>query len=51
MSALTHLEQSVLHAYLEGTTTGCEPWPADVAGFTLHLGDPERDLSDLGPPD
>ena len=36
---------------LEGTTSGNEPWPADVAGFTLHHDDPERDLSDLDPPD
>ena len=51
MSTLTHLEQSVLHAFLEGATSGSEPWPADVAGFTLHHDDPERDLSDLDPPD
>jgi len=38
-------------ARLEGTTYGSEPWPEDVAGFTLHPDDPERDLSDLDPPD
>jgi hypothetical protein len=37
-------------ACLRGSTFGGEPWPADVAGFTLHLVDPERDLSDLDPP-
>lgn len=37
-------------ARLRGSTFGGEPWPADVAGFTLHLVDPERDLSDLDPP-
>jgi len=37
-------------ARLEGTTFGGEPWPDDVAGFTLHFDDPERDLSDLDPP-
>lgn len=37
-------------ARLEGTTYGSEPWPDDVAGFTLHPDDPERDLSDLDPP-
>ncbi len=36
-------------ARLEGSTFGGEPWPDDVAGFTLHLDDPERDLSALGP--
>lgn len=35
---------------LEGTTFGGEPWPDDLAGFTLHHDDPERDLSDLDPP-
>lgn len=35
---------------LRGSTFGGEPWPADMAGFTLHLVDPERDLSDLDPP-
>jgi len=35
---------------LRGSTFGGEPWPADLAGFTLHLVDPERDLSDLDPP-
>jgi hypothetical protein len=34
-------------ARLEGSTFGGEPWPEDVAGFTLHFDDPERDLSDL----
>jgi hypothetical protein len=34
-------------ARLEGSTFGDEPWPEDVAGFTLHHDDPERDLSDL----
>ena len=38
-------------ARLDGTTYGNEPWPEDVAGFTLHPDDPERDLSDLDPPD
>jgi hypothetical protein len=38
-------------ARLEGSTYGGEPWPEDVAGFTLHPDDPERDLSDLDPPD
>jgi len=38
-------------ARLEGTTYGSEPWPEDVAGFTLHPDDPERDLSDLDPPE
>ncbi len=37
-------------ARLEGSTSGGEPWPEDVAGFTLHHDDPERDLSDLDPP-
>jgi hypothetical protein len=37
-------------ARLEGSTFGGERWPADLAGFTLHLDDPERDLSDLDPP-
>jgi len=37
-------------ARLEGSTFGGEPWPEDVAGFTLHPDDPERDLSDLDPP-
>jgi hypothetical protein len=36
-------------ARLEGSTAGGEPWPEDVAGFTLHHDDPERDLSDLDP--
>ena len=36
---------------LEGSTYGDEPWPEDLAGFTLHPDDPERDLSDLDPPD
>ncbi len=40
-----------LLARLEGTTFGGEPWPADLAGFTLHPDDPERDLSDLDPPE
>jgi hypothetical protein len=35
---------------LEGSTFAGEPWPADMAGFTLHHDDPERDLSDLEPP-
>ena len=35
---------------LEGATFGGESWPDDLAGFTLHLDDPERDLSDLDPP-
>lgn len=35
---------------LEGSTYGDEPWPEDLAGFTLHPDDPERDLSDLDPP-
>jgi len=35
---------------LEGATFGGEPWPDDLAGFTLHHDDPERDLSDLDPP-
>jgi hypothetical protein len=35
---------------LRGSTFDGEPWPADLAGFTLHLVDPERDLSDLDPP-
>ncbi|MEI6223726.1 MAG: hypothetical protein WCS72_03160 [Deltaproteobacteria bacterium] len=34
---------------LEGATFGDEPWPPDLAGFTLHHDDPERDLSDLDP--
>jgi hypothetical protein len=34
---------------LEGSTFGGEPWPDDLAGFTLHHDDPERDLSDLDP--
>jgi hypothetical protein len=38
-------------ARLEGSTFGGEPWPEDVAGFTLHHDDPERDLSDLDPAD
>ncbi len=38
-------------ARLEGTTFGGEPWPADLAGFTLHPDDPERDLSALDPTD
>lgn len=38
-------------ARLEGSTYADEPWPEDVAGFTLHPDDPERDLSDLDPPD
>jgi len=38
-------------ARLEGSTFGGEPWPADLAGFTLHPDDPERDLSDLDPPE
>jgi hypothetical protein len=37
-------------ARLEGSTFGDEPWPEDLAGFTLHHDDPERDLSDLDPP-
>jgi len=32
---------------LEGVTFGGEEWPEDVAGFTLHYDEPERDLSDL----
>jgi hypothetical protein len=35
---------------LEGSTFGQEAWPEDLAGFTLHHDDPERDLSDLDPP-
>jgi len=35
---------------LEGSTFARETWPEDLAGFTLHLEDPERDLSDLDPP-
>jgi hypothetical protein len=38
-------------ARLEGSTFGGEPWPVDLAGFTLHHDDPERDLSDLDPPE
>ncbi len=34
---------------LEGATFGGETWPDDLAGFTLHLDDPERDLSELDP--
>ena len=34
-------------ARLEGSTFAGETWPPDPAGFTLHLDDPERDLSDL----
>ena len=34
---------------LEGSTFAGEHWPDDLAGFTLHLDDPERDLSDLDP--
>jgi hypothetical protein len=34
---------------LEGSTFGGEPWPDDLAGFTLHHDDQERDLSDLDP--
>ena len=37
-------------ARLEGATFGGEPWPEDLAGFTLHFDDPERDLSALEPP-
>lgn len=44
------VEEGLL-ARLEGTTFGGEPWPADLAGFTLHPDDPERDLSDLDPPE
>ncbi len=40
-----------LLARLEGSTFGGEPWPADLAGFTLHPDDPERDLSALDPAD
>jgi hypothetical protein len=36
-------------ALLEGSTFGGEPWPEDLAGFTLHPDDLERDLSDLDP--
>lgn len=36
-------------ACLHGSTFGGEPWPEDVAGFTLHHDEPERDLSALGP--
>jgi hypothetical protein len=36
---------------LEGSTFAGEPWPGDLAGFTLHHDDPERDLSDLDPPE
>ena len=36
-------------ARLEGSTFAGETWPADLAGFTLHHDDPERDLSDLDP--
>ena len=32
---------------LEGVTFGNERWPADVAGFTLHYDDEERDLGEL----
>lgn len=39
-----------LLAHLEGSTFAREPWPDDLAGFTLHHDDPERDLSDLDPP-
>jgi hypothetical protein len=47
-----------LHADVPGLTGGAafalffggEPWPDDLAGFTLHHVDPERDLSDLDPP-
>jgi len=35
---------------LEGSTFGGESWPDDLAGFTLHHDEPERDLSDLDPP-
>ena len=35
---------------LEGSTFGGEAWPDDLAGFTLHHDDPERDLADLDPP-
>ena len=38
-------------ARLEGTTFGGEQWPEDLAGFTLHLDDLERDLTDLDPPE
>jgi hypothetical protein len=38
-------------ARLEASTFGDEPWPPDLAGFTLHHDDPERDLSDLDPPE
>jgi hypothetical protein len=34
---------------LEGSTFAEERWPDDLAGFTLHPDDPERDLSDLDP--
>jgi hypothetical protein len=37
-------------ATLEGSTFGGERWPVDLAGFTLHHDDPERDLSDLDLP-
>jgi hypothetical protein len=40
-----------LLARLEGSTFCGDPWPEDLAGFTLHHDDPERDLSDLDPPD
>jgi len=33
---------------LEGATRGGEEWPHDLAGFTLHYVDPDRDLSELG---
>ena len=36
-------------ARLEGSTFAGEAWPDDLAGFTLHHDDPERDLSDLDP--
>ena len=36
-------------ARLEGSTFAGERWPDDLAGFTLHPDDPERDLSDLDP--
>lgn len=36
-------------ARLEGSTFAEERWPDDLAGFTLHPDDPERDLSDLDP--
>ncbi|HVP68297.1 MAG TPA: hypothetical protein VMT17_13670 [Anaeromyxobacteraceae bacterium] len=33
---------------LEGATRAGEEWPRDLAGFTLHHVEPDRDLADLG---